>query len=173
MLTFKPKRRQGDGKGDAESNRTASRHEDEGLVRQEMLETSNINYILSRFGAMPQQAIPRYGEIDYTVDLQQATAALEDAHDAYQRIPDELREKYPNVSTMLNGLATGEFGKDYEAVVKTRRETEYQNTREKQRKERREEARADAIDRATRMARLDDLQEGDEGRSRPSPKVDT
>lgn len=78
-------------------------------ARQEFAKETDINAMLKSFGIPGQQRQPAYGEVDFSIDLQQALAAIEDAKRAWRRMPDDIREKYPSWQSMLNAANSGEL----------------------------------------------------------------
>lgn len=64
----------------------------EDMARQEYKLESDIAYQMARFGqGMPHQ----HGEFDFDrADLQQALAAVEEATQAFQRLPKVVRDRY-------------------------------------------------------------------------------
>lgn len=115
---FKPVRTHDDGKGDAVSRDTATTPEGESLTRQEYKDDSDVNTILRKFGVdAPIRSQPVFGqEVDYTLDLQQALGAIEQAKRANAQVPEELREKYPTWKHVLDAAETGEYQKDLEEL---------------------------------------------------------
>lgn len=88
-------------------------------TRQEFRDDADINKLLSRYGigAQPQR-VPIFQEIDYTLDLQTAIAAAEQAKHAHSQLPKNLRERYPTVDDVLNAVARGQlrFSMDRTAI---------------------------------------------------------
>lgn len=116
---FKRIREQDDGLGDIVSAETAHTPEGESMTRQELAPEADINLLLARFGVEQQQRpLPTTSEIDYTMDLQQAHEAVRQAKQADYRVPDELRDKYPNWIAVLTGAETGEYQRDLAELQK-------------------------------------------------------
>ena len=88
----------------------------ETTTRQEFAQEADINYILDRFGVNQQQRPVTYGEVDYTVDLQQTLHAAEQLKRAHLNVPDELRDKYPTWESVLAAAETGEYQNDLDTV---------------------------------------------------------
>lgn len=84
----------------------------EAITRQEFRDEADINIILSRFGAAQQRTDGIYTDTDYTLDLQQAFAAVEAAQKANLNVPPELRDKYPSWKEVLTGAESGEYERD-------------------------------------------------------------
>lgn len=109
-------RTQNDGKQKQHSLRTASVYTREGnkdMARQEFKDESDINVMLSRFGVQDQQRTAiKFGEADYTIDLQQALHSVHDARRAYQRMDPQIHELYPSFEKFLRGMDSGSLAKD-------------------------------------------------------------
>lgn len=76
-------------------------------ARQEFAQEADINYMLSRFGVTAPRGAPTYGEIDYTLDLQQAIDSVREARAGYETLPVELRRKFPSMERMLAAIDDG------------------------------------------------------------------
>lgn len=109
-------RTQVDGKGDLYSDLTATIiPNDDPQTRQEFKDDADLNILLARFGVdTPMRQGLQYGEVDYQLDLQQALDAIDTAKKANIHAPEELRDKYPDWRSILNGVETGEYQKDLE-----------------------------------------------------------
>lgn len=115
-------RTQTDGDQDAWSHATGLACDPEGdKARQEHKNETDINVILGRFGVNVAQRQPTFGEVDYDVDLQTAMAAIGAAQRAHQRLPDSLKERYPDWRSVLNGLHSGQFRIDLDKVAQEAR----------------------------------------------------
>lgn len=75
--------------------------------RQEYKDEADINYMLSRFGITQPRGAPVYGEWDDTLDLQTAIESVREAHAAYRRVPQELRNKFSSMEELLLALNNG------------------------------------------------------------------
>lgn len=75
-------------------------------TRQEFKDEADINKLLNRFGVHSLRPVS-YGDYDYDVDLQTALDAIEKAERGYDRLPPELKEKYPNWDAVILALADG------------------------------------------------------------------
>lgn len=106
-------RSQADDYQDEISDLTAIDTGDESLTRQEFKDEADLNILLGRFGVDGlQHRQPQFGEIDYNMDLQQALAARDAVSRANFRVPEELREKYPDGHAVLAGVESGQYQKD-------------------------------------------------------------
>lgn len=76
-------------------------------ARQEFKDEADINYMLSRFGITQPRGAPTYGEWDDTVDLMTAIGAVAEARDGYEKLPKELREKFPSMEAFLRAVDNG------------------------------------------------------------------
>lgn len=77
------------------------------VARQEFKADADIQTILKRFGVMSPGREIVYGEADYTVDLQTAFDAMEEAKRAHARLSPELKERYSTWQALLNALHNG------------------------------------------------------------------
>lgn len=115
---FRALRKQTDDNGDEWSIATATINEEPSLTRGEFKDDADINRLLARFGVNQQvRQDPRFTEVDYNLDLQQAYAALDAASRAQLQVPEELRSKYPDWLTILNGAESGEYQRDLQALA--------------------------------------------------------
>ena len=116
--TTKAVRSQADDKGDSVSLQTGYDTGSDSLTRQEFKDEADLNILLGRFGVNQQvRQDPRFIEIDYNLDLQSALAAVDAARRANYDIPQELRAKYPDWRTLLDGAESGEYQKDLQALA--------------------------------------------------------
>lgn len=77
-------------------------------TRQEFKQETDVNFILNRFGI--PIANGTFGrEIDYTIDLQNALAAIAEARQSHRRLPPDLRTRYPTWQSLLNALDSGDL----------------------------------------------------------------
>lgn len=102
----------GDGLGDIISELTGKDTGTETLVRQEFLADTQIENILRNHNIDPTLRPIQNMEVDYTMDLQQALAAIDQAKRANFQVPDELRGKYPDWRAVLNGAESGQYQVD-------------------------------------------------------------
>lgn len=80
-------------------------------TRQEFKKESDANNLLQRFGASSLIGLrqPMYLEIDYDLDLQGAKAAVREAKEAFNRLPADLKRKYPTWPHVMNAIQRGEI----------------------------------------------------------------
>ena len=76
-------------------------------ARQEFKEESDINYMLSRFGITQPRGTPTYGEWDDSIDLQMALESVREAREGFNRLPKELRDKFPRMEDILRAVDNG------------------------------------------------------------------
>ena len=96
--------------GDKYSEAAGTDTGQENKVRQELKDESDITSILARAGLNPLQTRqPLYGEVDYTIDLQRAYAAVQEAASAYERLPEHIRDKYPDWDSVVRAVEAGEL----------------------------------------------------------------
>lgn len=110
LLNEPAERAQTDGKQDYYSELSGlDCSADTDLTRQEYKDDADINKLLARYGVgIPQRRMVFGGEVDYTLDLQQAHEATFAAQRAWQMLPDHLKDEMPTWQAMLSKLATGE-----------------------------------------------------------------
>lgn len=110
---IKHPRTQTDGKQDEFNKLTAITFPttpDEDRARQEFRAETDVNKILKNFGVghLNNAAAP-YGEHDYTIDLQQALTSVEATRRAYDRLPEDVREKYPTWQRLVEAMENGTY----------------------------------------------------------------
>lgn len=115
-------RTQNDGREDEVSLDSALHFGDEeesrSFTRQEDRDSTDINLLLLRFGVLPPQRAGEFGRtVDYSLDLQMALNAIEEAQGANLNVPPELRDKYPTWREVLNGAESGEYERDLTALA--------------------------------------------------------
>lgn len=76
-------------------------------ARQEHKDEADINYMLSRFGITQPRGAPTYGTTDDSIDLQTAIESVREAREGYERLPAELRAKFPSMEDMLKAIDNG------------------------------------------------------------------
>lgn len=103
----RPIRSQTDGLGDQASKEAETINHGRDRARQEFKADADINTLLRRYGVGVTQKLPVFGEVDFTVDLQQAMAAISEAKLMHARLPENLRTKYRDWSSLLNALESG------------------------------------------------------------------
>lgn len=84
------------------------------VARQEFKVEADVNEMLKRFGVISNQRPIQSGEIDYTIDLQQAIEAVNEAKRVWQRMPDDIKAEYPNWQALLNAANSGELKLSFE-----------------------------------------------------------
>lgn len=83
---------------------------DGGITRQEFAQEADINWLVQRYGGVPDTGRPvRFGEFDFDMDLTASFEALAVARDQYQSLPEELRRAYPSVEALVSALDRGEI----------------------------------------------------------------
>lgn len=115
-------RTQADGKQEAFSERAVidcSTLPDK--TRQEFKAETDINTVLRRFTIGDLHArTPRYGDFDFTTDLQRSLATITAAKRAFAALPQELQDKYGSWEVSLTAAATGDLEIDLQDVAKAR-----------------------------------------------------
>lgn len=82
---------------------------EEDRTRQEFAEESDVNNILRRFGAGGFEMRPvMYGTQDTDADLQTVYMAASVAQDAWAKLPEPLRKRYPGWPELLVAMEAGE-----------------------------------------------------------------
>lgn len=121
------------------------------ITRQEDKLDADINHLLGRFGVGLPVKQPEWGKtIDYSLDLQTAMGAIDEAKQAFQDLPDNLREKYRTWQNFLNAIESGRLvinnSEDPETIKSKRvqEELDVDNAREELNKARRVKRAADA-----------------------------
>lgn len=110
MLTFPVERTQHDQDQDVYSLASGLDTSDlPDRARQEMKADTDVNTILSRFGIGSLQHQVSFGEVDFTLDLQQALAAVRSAETAYNALPEHVRAKYPDWLRVINAINNREL----------------------------------------------------------------
>lgn len=79
----------------------------EDRTRQEFRDEADLNILLKRFGVGNNQRPLTFGEVDYTIDFQQALSAINDARDAWRKLPPAVRDRYPTWRDLLNATESG------------------------------------------------------------------
>lgn len=81
----------------------------EDVARQEFKIEADVNEMLKRFGVISNQRPIQSGEIDYTIDLQQALEAVREAKRVWERMPAAVKADFPTWQSLLNGANSGEL----------------------------------------------------------------
>lgn len=92
------------------------------MTRQEYKAEVDINSVLKRFGAIPQPT-PVFTTFDFDIDLQRAIASKENAESAYNRLPEEIRQKYDGWQSMLHAIVTGQLTIDLNELEEDKKAT--------------------------------------------------
>lgn len=79
----------------------------EDTARQEFRDETTVDVILRRHGLNPQR-MPS-GEVDFTLNLQQAMFAVEESKRAFRRLPEAVRLKYPTPQALMEAFRAGEI----------------------------------------------------------------
>lgn len=87
------------------------------MTRQEFRAETDVNQIMSRYGANAPMRERIYGTVDFDGDLQQALGAVQIAQDAIRKLPASLRAKYATWEDLLTGLHNGSFKVDLDAQL--------------------------------------------------------
>lgn len=121
MLTFPPLNRQGAGPTERVAlDFTDSRD----VTRQEFKDDADVNIILDRFGVDSfAKRQPRYDEIDYNTDLQSALNTLITVQEGWDRLPDDIKARYPDWRTVVQLMAEGTPPKELLDALKPQPET--------------------------------------------------
>lgn len=80
-------------------------------TRQEFAEESDINFLIRRYGRIPDTGMAvRFGEqLSFDMDLMTAFEAMSNARASYDQLPDHVRAKYPTIESLMAGLESGEL----------------------------------------------------------------
>lgn len=99
------------------------------VTRQEFKDEADINILLSRFGVngLGQQRQVMYGDFDYDTDLQTALNAMEQAQRGYERLPADMKKKYPDWQSVILALADGEKIDEIREFLKASRTSNKEN----------------------------------------------
>lgn len=109
-------RDQFDGLGDKFSEASAMMFEGAvDVTRQEFAKETEVEFILQRYGVPTGQG--RYGEVDTTVDLQEAIRLQSELAAAYGRLPETLRQRYGNWAEIIAAADAGELRSEDLAAV--------------------------------------------------------
>lgn len=78
------------------------------VTRQEFKNDADTNKILARFGlsGLTQKPIV-FGERDFDIDLQRSLALVKEANDAWRKMPDHAKDRYPTYADMLRAAENG------------------------------------------------------------------
>lgn len=92
---------------DAPKVDASHREDNKDRTRQEYKQDADINYMLGRFGVVPNKGQPIYGEWDDTLDLQLAMQAVRDARYAYGNLPEEMRKRFRSMEELIAAVENG------------------------------------------------------------------
>lgn len=81
----------------------------EDTARQEFKREADVNHILRKHGGIPPGRPPQYGVVDYDVDLLMGLEAVGRTRAAWARIPDEIRQLYPDWGSVADALNAGKL----------------------------------------------------------------
>lgn len=109
MLTFRPPRKQGDGKQEMQSAKGQYHSDLPSRTRQEFKKEVDVNQLMKNFGVTVQTEKPQYQSIDYDLDLQTALGAVAQARRAHSQLPADLRAKYPTWQSLLDAIEAGTY----------------------------------------------------------------
>lgn len=111
-------RTQADGLGDAVSGQTTLDCTDsQDMTDQRFRDECDINNILKRHGVVTMTRQPIYGETNYDADLQACLDAIEEGERILSRLPDAIRDKYPDTATMRAAVLDGNLHKDLQEIL--------------------------------------------------------
>lgn len=108
-------RERGDNDKSWSENATVDCSVEPDLTRQEDKAGADIHTILRRFnatGQLPPLRQPNYGEKDFDVQMQDAFIAVEAAQEVYNKLPQGVKNKYPDWKSMLAAVENGELKRD-------------------------------------------------------------
>lgn len=82
---------------------------EEDQTRQEFKDEADLNWLLDRYQVPPQGRSPaQYGVVNFDDDLTTAFEAVERARDAWEALPDEVKELYPSWQSLAEEIARGD-----------------------------------------------------------------
>jgi hypothetical protein len=104
-------RQQNDDLGDEMTALTAQeRGDDPSLTRQEQEPDSNINNIIQKYNVDSfNTRQPYYGDWNFDRTFHDTLKLLDKAKELANTLPDTVRDKYPDLTSILIGLETGEL----------------------------------------------------------------
>lgn len=88
--------------------------DEEDLTRQEFREEVNVNNVVSRHGIVSRPV--QFGEWDFDQDLTGSMQATRDVQAAYERLPHEVRVKYPDMAAVVAAIVSGSLKVGSEGV---------------------------------------------------------
>lgn len=105
-------RGQNDYDTDAVSLMTATEVGTDDNVHAEFADEADINVIVAKFlktGQLGPVKTPVWGDADFTLDLQQATATINEVKRAWESMPDATRAKYPTWEHLAAAIDSGDI----------------------------------------------------------------
>lgn len=105
-------RQQKDYPFDAESLESGIRFNDandpeqKSLTRQEQGPDTDVNRILAAYG-VPFGRPAQFGEVDFTLDLQRLYEVRDIYTDVLQKLPQSVRDQFPDAAAIMRGVADG------------------------------------------------------------------
>lgn len=105
------------------------------MTRQEHKEEADVNTILRRFeqsGTTQQKTGGTYGEVDYTIDLQQAYSAIEAAKMSWARAPEAMKKKYGSYQNLVAAIEDGTYARELSAYNEQRKKENEEAARAKE-----------------------------------------
>jgi len=122
-------RTQADGLQEEFSDRAAIRFDDgtkasRDKTRQEDKDSTDINILLRRFGANVPQKRPVFGEQDFTLGLQDAIHAVEQAKTFWNRLPADIKSLFNDWREVLVAAEDGSL----ETIVSEAKKKEEEKT---------------------------------------------
>lgn len=79
------------------------------MARQEFMEETDINYVLRKYGRLPDARPFTFGDtIDADTDLLTAFEALSNAQASFDQLPQQVRNLYPDVQSLMEAVEKGE-----------------------------------------------------------------
>lgn len=79
------------------------------MAHQEFKKGADITEIMKSFGVFSPQKQLYFGEVDYSIDLQQALGAIADAKAAWQVMPPDVKKEFRTWQELLNALESGQI----------------------------------------------------------------
>lgn len=106
-----PERTQDDGLGDIYSEATyVFTPPEENQTRSEFAADSDINSLITRYGAVPGTGRPQsFGSWDYDMDLLNAYTSVEQARMRYEELPQEVKDHYPSWESLAREIERGQL----------------------------------------------------------------
>lgn len=77
----------------------------ENMTRQEFKDETDINWLLNKYGALPQMREPQFQDVDYDMDLLTAYEAVRQAQTVFGNLPHDIREKFGSWESLAAAMA--------------------------------------------------------------------